>query len=64
MDELTNAHNELWSTNTLLRLTRNQLEVSEQSLKVALERGSQHNRTSMASSTTTTSKDESTQELS
>ena len=40
-DELANARNDLWSTDELLRLTQNQLEVSEQSLKVALERGAQ-----------------------
>lgn len=49
----------------MLRLTRNQLEVSEQSLKVALERGAQCTKTtSMASATTATLKDDSAQELS
>ena len=37
-DELTNAQNDLWNIDELLRLTRSQLEVNEQSLKVALER--------------------------
>ena len=64
-DKLTNAWNDLWSTDELLRLTRNQLEVSEQSLRVALERGAQHNKTtSMALATNVMFKDESTQELS
>ena len=49
----------------MIRLTRSQLEVSEQSLKVALERGMQRTKTtSMALATIATSKDESTQELS
>ena len=64
-EDLTNARNALWNTDELLRLTRSQLEVSEQSLKVVLERGMQRTKTtSMASATTATSKDESTQELS
>ena len=37
-DKLTNACNDLWSMDELLRLMRSQLEVSEKSLKVALER--------------------------
>lgn len=60
-DELINACEDLWSTDELLWLTRNQLKVREQSLKVTLERGAQCNRTaSMAFATTATSKDEST----
>ena len=64
-EEFATVRNDLWNTYELLRLTRNQLEVNEQSLKVALERGAQCTKTtSMALATTATSKDESMQELS
>ena len=63
-DKLTNSHNDLWSTDKLLWLTRSQLEVSKQSLKVALERGVQQTKTtSIALTTIATSKDESTEDL-